>query len=272
MTEITADKLKSVINPWLLGADPEFAVFTPPARVYNQGTYSVNCDVRENCPDDETGLGTALGAIGHDHGGRVWELRPAPAQSSYALLLNIWKLLRAKQMAPVERFRWKAGGVAEGDTIGGHVHFGFRKWEPGQLEALSSVTTNLERLDILPTTESQTRRDTNPDYGNLVGTRNSGGHVEYRAPASWLDKPGQAFAALTTYKLAALEPGSTSWRRNALKQDYLGWVAAMSQRDVDAYLLWRLLDKYGLEKVQADPASDFRPRWREKVTQQDLWL
>jgi len=254
--EIPADKLKSVINPWLLGADPEFAIFTPPRRIFNQGEFSCNFDAT-----------SGAGQVGHDHGGRVWELRPTPAQSSYALLMNIWRLLGDPLMQPVERFKWKSGGLADEDTIGGHVHFGFRDWKPGQLESLSGVTTNLERLDILPSGEGPARRQVNPEYGNLAGQRSSGGHVEYRAPASWLDRPGQALAVLTTYKLAALEPTSTAWRRQNIKTDYLDWVALMSQRDVDAFILWRLIEKRGLEAVQADPNTDFRPNWRKA----DLW-
>jgi hypothetical protein len=246
--EIPTEKLKAVINPWLLGADPEFAVFTPPRRIFNQGEFSCNGSV-------------AAGAVGQDHGGRVWELRPTPAQSAYGLLTNVWRLLKDPLMTPVERFKWRSGGLAEEDTIGGHVHFGFRGWQAGQLESLSGVTTNLERLDILPSGEGPARRETHPDYGNLLGQRSSGGHVEYRAPASWLDRPGQALAVLTTYKLAALEPQSTGWRAGHPKQDYLDWVALMSQRDVDAFILWRLINRHGLEAVQADPDTNFRTNW-----------
>lgn len=247
--EMSAELLTHVQNPWLLGADPEFGVFTPPRRILNRGEFFVEGR-------------TEAGSIGFDHGGRVWEVRPAPAQSAYGLLQNIWKLLCDPLMAPVEKFKWKAGGVAGEDTIGGHVHFGFRDWQPGQLESLSSVTRNLERLDILPTGEGALRRDMHPDYGNLLGQRTSGGHVEYRAPASWLDKPGQALAALVTYKLAALEPGSVNWREAHVKQDYLDWVAAMGQRDVDGFALWHFIQKHGFEKVQADPDGNFRPNWR----------
>lgn len=253
-TEIPADKLKCVINPWLIGADPEFAIYTPPRRIFNQGEFA--------CQGQ-----TLAGTIGHDHGGRVWELRPQPCQSAYALLVNVWKLLKDPLLTPVERFKWKSGGLADEDTIGGHVHFGFRNWSQGQLEGLSAVTQNLERLDILPSGEGPARRETHPDYGNLLGQRTSGGHVEYRAPASWLDKPGQALAVLTTYKLAALEPHSTNWRTQRPKQDYLDWVALMSQRDVDAFALWRLIERRGFEAIQADPNMDFRPNWRKE----NLW-
>lgn len=258
ITDIPAEKLAPVINPWLLGADPEFAVFTPPARIYNQGQYT--------CAGS-----TPAGEVGQDHGGRVWELRPRPSQSSYGLLLNIWHLLRDPLLGPVSRFKWKSGGVAETDTIGGHVHFGFRDWSPGQLESLSAVTTHLERLDILPSHEGPARRAISPDYGNLLGQRTSGGHVEYRAPASWLDRPGQALAVLTTYKLAALEPASTAWRQQHIKEDFLNWIALMGQRDVDACILDRLIERQGFARIQADPDGDFRPNWQNKETQRDLF-
>lgn len=247
--DISAEALECVRNPWRLGADPEFAVFTPPRRITNAGEY--RCE----------GMVPA-GGIGQDHGGRVWELRPTAHQSAYRVLQNIWTLLRDPILKPVDRFKWKAGGVAGEDTMGGHVHFGFREWKPGQLQALAAVTEHLERLDILPSAEGPLRRDMAPDYGSLLGTRNSGGHVEYRAPASWLDRPGQALAVLATYKLAAFEPESTQWRRQFVKQDFLDWVAQMSQRDVDGFALWHFIDRHGFDRVQADPDGNFRPNWK----------
>jgi hypothetical protein len=74
-------------------------------------------------------------------------------------------------------------------------------------------------------------------------------------------------AVLTTYKLAALEPQSTNWRQQQPKEDYLDWIARMSQRDVDAFILWRLIEKQGFGSVQADPDVNFRPNWQKE----NLW-
>jgi hypothetical protein len=267
-TEIPASQLQQVVNPWLIGADPEFFVIQPPDRpIYNMDPYLVN-------------VRTPAGEIGWDHGQRIWELRPHPAQSSYGLITNIWKLLRptpdaqgndTSPLYKVAKFKWKSGAVSndgDGDTIGGHVHFGMRTLAPATLNALADLTVALERIEILPSEESAERRNLHPEYGALTGTRDSKGHVEYRAPASWLDKPGQALAVLTTYKLAVHAPESLGWTKEFhVKSRFEDWVTVMSQRDVDAFILYRLLEKRKLGACQAEPGCDFGPNWRKEY----LW-
>ncbi len=326
--------LKDVINPWLLGADPEWVIMQPPDEVVpNSGVLSVNTT-------------KPAGSIGSDHNGRVWELRPAPSPSAYVVTINLWKLLRQQELDKVEKFKWKSGALGakkqvfntqmlhplndwiayysnpslgyttqqayqaaqqayfqqtaqqaifgQGlqqtpntmatpapaapavpmdnnlDTLGGHVHFGIGGFNPAQRTALNAVTMGLLNLDILPHKENGRRlaitQHMNPKYGHFNGgdaVRECNGHVEYRCAPSWLDRPGQALAALTTYKLAAARPSSVEWpTKSALKNAYVQWLEELSQVDVDAWMLSRFIEGQGFDEVQADPSSDFKPRWR----------
>jgi len=300
--------LKDVINPWLLGADPEFVVLTPPDTVVaNAGQNAVNTT-------------KAAGEIGSDHNGRVWELRPSPSPSAYVVAINLWKLLQQAEMERVAKFKWKSGGLggrkqapppanlpttfqgwvayflAQGynqanaemlahsqlvqqqhpqvpthlDTLGGHVHFGVGGFNPAQRTALNDITTGLLNLDVLPHKENEKRLAItamgSPKYGHFSGgdaVRDCQGHMEYRCAPSWLDRPGQALAALTCYKLAAARPSALKWPKEyAMKQGMLEWLEELSSVDVDAWILSRFIESRGFESIQADPEQDFKPLWR----------
>lgn len=263
--EMDPTLLREVINPWLLGADPEFAVLEPPDKlVANAGVYAANTT-------------TPAGSIGHDHGGRVWEVRPSPSPSSYAVVTNIWKLLRDSNLEKVAKFKWKGGALGAlhpndpgtHDTLGGHVHFDIRGFNGLQKKALDNITTGLLNLEVLPLKEN-TKRLSYGAYGGFGhdSVRTCGAHMEYRCAPSWLDKPGQAFAVLTTYKLAAAKPGTVEWPSGFnVKSAYLEWLAQFAGVDVDAWLLDRFIRKRGFDDIQSDPDSNFRPRWRKE----DLW-
>lgn len=314
--------LKDVINPWMLGADPEFAVLTPPdTPVPNSGPNAVNTTM-------------PAGQIGFDHSGRVWELRPSPSPSAYMVTVNLWKLLLQEEMNKLVKFKWKSGALGgrkapthhptspylaanapttlqgwialfqqpiygygnnhaaiqqaaqqalEGqqqaqnattnfDTLGGHVHFGIAGLNGPQRSALNDVTTGLLNLDILPHKENTTRlkltEKLNPAYGHMNGndaTRDCNGHIEYRCAPSWLDRPGQAFAALTCYKLAGARPSSVKWPKEyALKSSLLDWLEQLSSVDIDAWWLFQYITTCDFTNIQADPSSDFKPRWRRE--------
>ena len=256
-TDIPSEFLKQVVNPWLLGADPEFFVIRPPnQQVSNDGAHT--CEFRT----------PHTGAIGWDHNRRVWELRPAPSPSAYGVVTNIWKLLKDERLAPVEKLKWKSGGVLEGDTIGGHIHFGFPVLSNLQIMALDAIIAGLARLEILPSLETRARSVANPGLVGGDKVRTSIGHVEYRAPCSWLDKPGQALAALTICKLATVDPESVIWpTQDKPKAALIEWLTWMANKDVDAFLVNRLINKRNFEAIQADPGSDFCPMWRKE----ELW-
>jgi hypothetical protein len=308
--DIPSRFLKDVINPWLLGADPEWAVMTPPdVVVTNTGPNAVNTT-------------KAAGAIGSDHAGRVWELRPSPSPSAYVVATNLWKLLRQQELDKLQGFKWKSGALGANkyvvptnqpttlqgwtqyysqamfgysaaqiqnlaqqhmmhqqaaqnpnnlDTLGGHVHYGISQLNAAQRKALNDVTTGLLSLDILPHKENQRRlaitANSSPHYGHLNdpdAVRDCQGHVEYRCAPSWLDRPGQALAALTTYKLAGARPSSVDWPESYhLKSRYLEWLGELGDgQDVDAWILSQFIERNGFESIQADPSSDFKERWR----------
>jgi hypothetical protein len=285
--EMDPTLLREVVNGWLLGADPEFAVVRPPdTLVANAGQYA-------------TEVTDTAGGIGGDHHGRVWEVRPAPSHSAYAVTTNIWRLLKLKELDRVADFKWKGGALGARkseettwatagpitdtnhtatmnaasavthDTLGGHVHFGIGSFNAQQRDGLNKMTTALLNLDILPRKENSIRIKTS-QYGRFDhdAVRTCDGHVEYRCAPSWLDRPGQAFCALTAYKLAGARPSTVDWSTSqALKASFLEWLSDFAKVDVDAFLLDRLIERRGLEFVQADPESNFRPRWRKE----DLW-
>jgi len=295
-SEVSPDLLKHVINPWLLGADPEFAVVEPPDKtVPNSGANAVEAQLE-------------AGGIGSDHHGRVWELRPKPSPSAYKVTTNIWELLKAKELNKVAAFKWKSGAlggrpygqtvswmatgymdangnvvpapqaapqpVGSTDTLGGHVHFGCQNLNGAQLKGLNKLTTLLLSLDVLPEKEN-TVRTRNSNYGRIGSSdavRSCGDygetHIEYRCAPSWLDNPMQSFACLTSYKLAAARPSSLeAFSLFKPKEDYLDWIAQLANVDVDAFLLDRFIEKRGFKAIQADPDSDFKPNWRKE----DLW-
>lgn len=150
------------------------------------------------------------------------------------------------------------------------MHFGIAQFNGPQRAALNAITTGLLNLEILPHKENARRLEltANADvkYGHQDGgdaVRNCNGHVEYRCPPSWLDKPGQAFAALTCYKLGGARPSSVKWpEAYELKAGFFEWLDELSRVDVDAWLLSQYIDQRGFESIQADPTSDFQPRWR----------
>lgn len=98
-----------LLNSFKLGADPEWVLLD------KNGVLVVS-----DLPHD--------GQIGHDHGGRVLEIRPTPSRSCRRLMQNMQKLLTAPQLAKWQAPRWRAGGVAihapaRQEPLGGHIHF-----------------------------------------------------------------------------------------------------------------------------------------------------
>jgi hypothetical protein len=266
-SEIPGTLLKNVVNRFKVGADPEFAVLDENSKlIFNAPPYEVDLTVK-------------AGRIGRDHSGRIWELRPEPSHSAYQVVVNVWKLLNSKALDKIANFRWKSGGLAvpwkggasnyNSLTLGGHVHFGFPTILDEQLAALAETTRLLEKLEILPSRECRVRDGCaerwGADFGKM-GRRYSTDRVEYRAPASWLDRPGQALMCLTVLKLVANAPGSLTTGHDA-KHKLLSFLDFWSQKDVDAWLVLRLIEKRGFEVAQASPDEDFKPNWRKE----ELW-
>lgn len=260
-----------MINTFKIGCDPEFVALDDKAKPIN---------VSESMQPE--------GEIGWDHTGRVLELRPAAAQGTFALIRRMKRLLDDEKLKKLPARKFRAGATCGGESLGGHVHFGFPlKFKPvttrivqvgsemvpmqepitidDQLKyaisALDRVTYILEHLDILPLNESANRRKGR--YGKWGEIRDSDGHVEYRTMASWLYDPRVAYLCLTAAKLAAADPeGAIEALKNVTSFEGLGkWIARYKEKDANARrALEKIFDK-GLKIVQVDPDVDFRERW-----------
>src|ERR1700723_1207852 len=141
-----------VLNTFLVGCDPEFVALNGSGQQMN-----LSAHLR---PDGE---------IGYDHGGRVGELRPEATRGTYALTKRLQRLIRSNVIEGMKAAKLRAGARVNRDTLGGHVHLGIpvpRGGVPGIVAALDRVTAVLEALDILPASESRTRRETGA-YGGF---------------------------------------------------------------------------------------------------------
>lgn len=248
-----------VINSFQIGCDPEFVALGADGRLISAAA-----------------LDTA--EIGHDHNGRVVELRPAPAKGAFALVKRLQGLInndRLKTLHGVAKFRAGAHPIA-GTVVGGHIHVDVSPYAEGTMDfntahvsrvrAMDTVTRLLEHLDILPKTECNLRRR-NTQYGHFGDVRvklNKDGrkyHTEYRTMASWLYDPKVAFLCLTAAKIAAADPVGTfdALTRITSFSGLISWLERYKNKDANAS---RVLERIPDQKaVTVDPDVDFRERW-----------
>jgi Phage phiEco32-like COOH.NH2 ligase-type 2 len=252
-----------VINNFLLGCDPEFIALDTLGK-------TVHLDIEEE-------------EIGTDHGGRVGEFRPKPCKGAYALTKRIQRLILSPTVQRIQAAKLRAGARANEESLGGHVHFGFKNpvqpvtyYDPNDrntpykvknkgddtiVKALDKVTGLLEHLDILPLQESSNRR--RGSYGKWGDVRDSGGHTEYRSMCSWLYDPKVAFLCLTAAKLAAADPKGTLETLNKVTgfEGLRKWIIGYRSKDSNALRVLNNIPEHKM--VQVDPSVDFRERWRE---------
>lgn len=258
----------TMINNFQVGCDPEFIMI------------DANGD-RVNA-NEHFGL---TGEIGYDHGGRVAEFRPEPSKGVLPLMKKIQALVKK-----TPTYKLRAGGLCNGDSLGGHVHFGFDCFsqKPGfqfdangelvvhhnyvmsekgkqVVKALDAVTKVLEHLDILPKRESEARRKHRHGYGRFGDVRDSNGHMEYRSMASWLYDPKVAYICILAAKLAAADPvGAYEALKDCTSFDGLKkWIDSYKSKDVNAARASERLLEKGLKHIQVDPSVDFRGRWED---------
>lgn len=250
----------AVINSFKIGCDPEFVAL----NALGQLVIANAMNTKE---------------IGHDHNGRVVELRPEPAKGAYALVKRLQGLLNDKRLQALKAAKFRAGATPiAGTVLGGHIHFDVSPYEidpaglgtpskkhAERVAALDAVTKVVEHLDILPHAEC-TQRRRNTDYGHYSDVRakrdeRGRSHFEYRTMASWLLDPKVAFLCLTAAKLAAADPAGAL---DALKGvtsfgGFTRWIERYKNKDANAD---RLLAKIReLKSVQIDPTVDIRERW-----------
>lgn len=246
------------VNTHKIGADPEFVCLSPQG-----GLQMLN------------GVLPHLGRLGYDHHGRVAEIRPTPSRSAWRVLENIQRII-LDAPASLRAMKWRAGGVwrhpAPSDrreSLGGHVHFGVAYGSSAQadiVDACDCLTTQLEGLDILPASESQTRREVG-EYGRFGDVRPAGStrHLEYRTPASWLFSPLTAYCCLTGYKLASSQPLRAmevlKGKESAVK--LRRFFELFKNKDDDTDRILKLHDDAGSLRIfRGDPDADFKTEWR----------
>jgi hypothetical protein len=262
------DEEGDMLNDFKVGCDPEFILLGPGGRMKPASDYF-----------------PWTGEIGYDHGGRVAEFRPGPTLGIIPIMKKIQALVsRAKAaVAHDGRVLFRAGALCNGESLGGHVHFGFPAFTHAHnnigtrngipmnargvatAAALDELTKALEHLDILPKNESQLRRTHGQNYGRFGDVRDCHGHMEYRTMASWLYDPKVAFLCLTAAKLAAVDPEGTKTALAGCDSfaKFKRWLETYENRDVNAKRASEMLLAGGLRTLQVDPSVDFGERWAE---------
>lgn len=256
----------ALVNKFKLGCDPEFVAVGDDGHIVNAETMGIEHD----------------GPVGFDHGGRILEVRPAPANGVLPLIRRMQKLIKDKRLNK----KLVAGPYYEDNArlepLGGHVHFGIKPYakvkldrlgayvpdemtEEGKIiiKALDQVTKYLEHLDILPTLGSDKRRKNHFGYGRWGDVRDCDGHLEYRTMASWLYDPKVAFLCLTAAKLAAADPVGAY---EALKEvgsyaKFADWMDRFYNKDTNAARAVDRVLQLGHKALKVDPSVDFRARW-----------
>lgn len=262
-------------NKFKLGCDPEFVVLNNEGEIVNVANQMEH-----------------HGVVGWDHGGAVVELRPSPSRGTYALVKRLQEIIK-EDAKHLHKYRWRGGAyyktVRRTAYLGGHVHLGFEPfgdqivhvYDPLEkkqkekdynllIKACDRVTKTLEKLDILPTSESRTRRMESGygTFGDVRSCPNDDGekrHIEYRSMASWLYDPKTAYLVLTAIKQAGVSPSDAiallgtqpSWPK--LKQ----FFEAFSEKDDNsARVVENVLSK-GHKALVADPDADPKEAWQK---------
>lgn len=185
-------------NDAILGADPEFALFTRDGRILYASRY-----VKHS------------GTVGYDRQSRanrgsvfpLVEVRPNPSPSPLTLFSNTQRALEAaRKVLPHRRTLWVAGSFPFGKyPTGGHIHV-------SGVPLTTPILLALDQYLALPTMLLEQRargRRRRQKYGRLGDfRRKEHGGFEYRTLASWLVTPEAARAVLCLAKVIAVE-----WQR-----------------------------------------------------------
>ena len=173
-----------------IGADPEFAFMSQAGALTRP---------------DKVIRGNTESEFGIDGSGRVAELRPSYANSPKQLVANIKSVMQyGIENNPLSvAFRWKAGGTADEEPIGGHIHLGHSRLCDRAIA--QNVSDALNRI-VAPLTlmaedkEEAVLRRAGSSYGQLTGEncwREQSWGMEYRVLSSWLTSPEDALSVLT---------------------------------------------------------------------------
>jgi Phage phiEco32-like COOH.NH2 ligase-type 2 len=250
--EIVEDPDMKLLNKFLVGCDPEFMA------------------IQDNNYMNVKGIIPRAGQVGWDHDGKVIELRPTPAKSTYTLIKKIATLFQTTKF-PTAKLR--AGAFFNEHTLGGHVHLDVivdHMYAP-RINALDKLTQLLENLDILSKQESHARRAKrwagwHGAYGQFSDCKVNHGRLEYRTMASWLYSPITSYLCLTGAKLACVDPLAAIQQLDAGKVSsgkLIRFFEMFAGTDYDAK---RVVEKL-LEpdvKLQRDPNMNLLTIWDTK--------
>jgi hypothetical protein len=258
------------VNGFLVGCDPEFVALDGQGNLVNLRQRGMRAE----------------GEVGYDHEGRVGELRPQAAKSTFTLVKRLQELLTGDGLKPVADAKLRAGAMIEAggvsQPLGGHFHYDLRPpnegdflYEPSQtkehqqrIAGLDALTQTLEHLDILPQKECEARRNQALyQYGRFGHWRPAGEkdqRTEYRTLASWLFDPAAAMLALTGAKLATVAPDVAQDKLKGEYKGLVGFFEAFRGKDGDATrTLEKLLDGKDVKALQAKPDAELREAWKE---------
>lgn len=240
---------ETLVNNFLLGADPELVLLDPPTLINGA---------------EHRGTGANF-VYGWDHGGYVLEPHPEPALSARQMLHNLKKSLDVAA-ADFPKYRFKAGAYYQNArqrsvTMGGHVHLDIPTLSNTQITAMDIFGASLEELDILPSKECRDRVASGL-YGRKSDVRTEHGHVEYRSLCSWLFSRKTSMLCVTGIKLCAVSPESVKTMSSI--KGLKSWLECFKGKDDDVD--WILNRGYFDKSMEAKPDSDVKNVWRVDPT------
>lgn len=271
--ETQDDTEVKTINTFKIGADPEFVVVKKGKPI---GSLESKYGIRHR---DQ---------FGWDHSGRVAEIKPNPARSSFRLVRNLKKLVTESPAALKiinDGGRMVAGAISpDGITLGGHIHFdipyivkgktiygdsviGADKINPTMtriVASLDTLTACLENLDVLPL-EGSKRRRSSGEYGRYGDVRQADGanRFEYRTMCSWMHSPVAAMLCLTGAKLAGAYPHIVEEVLDIRepKKSIEKLFTQFATKDIDAARVTERVFEAGLTLAQK-PDTDMLESWK----------
>lgn len=219
--------LSDDIEDIMLGADPEFVLVDPNTLSYKYA--------------ESVGGFPRNGLLGSD--GPLAEVRPAPANSTEAVITNIKRILSKGRKTTINPYQWYAGATYRSPIktrertlhIGGHIHLGDPLVLPSEDKQgiYRQVIRMLDELMAIPLVrvdgpDAHLRRNTAHSngfgrYGTWGDTRPQVGRFEWRVPSGlWLSHPDFARAVLGTSKAIT----ETCYQMMAEKRFDSKWVRA----------------------------------------------
>lgn len=235
------------INNFMLGADPELVLLTPP-NLHHAG--------RGNA-EDETGF------FGYDHGGYVLEPHPLPHPSARQVCNNLRNSLDYMYYK-FSKYRFRAGAYIDAPqrhvTLGGHVHLDLPELSRAQILAMDVFADTLVALDILPREENARRCGAGDGYGKKSDVRTERGRVEYRSMCSWLFSRKTSMLAMTGIKLCAVAPQTLPKVAMTSVKELVTWLEGF--KDADDDVRWILDKDYFGKSMEAKPDASVTEVWK----------